>query len=252
MCIKPVSAGIALTGHVSLAHDPACKLAAGGAGSAGIFSGEENVMKRHLIAGLAAAVLAAGAWPACAANVVKEWSSVKAPPAPTLKSVTVDPKTTALLVLDMIDPICNAKRYPRCPGTVPTVKKLLTEARAAHMLVVYTGVPHVDKKAINKELAPVGNEPYVQSFLDKFLHTDLEKILKDKGIKTVIDVGVSAQGAVITTSSEAAQRGFKVILPVDGMSAQNAYPEQYTAWDLANAPVISPEITLTEADMIKF
>jgi nicotinamidase-related amidase len=210
-------------------------------------------MKRHFFAALSAAALVVTAVsPAWAGNIVKEWASVKAPPAPALKPVTVDPKTTALLVLDMIDPICNAKRYPRCPATVPTVKKLLTEARAAHMMVVYTGIPHVGKEAINKELAPVGNEPYVQSFLDKFLHTNLEKILKDKGITTVIDVGVAAQGAVITTSSEAAQRGFKVILPVDGMSAQIAYPEQYTAWDLANAPVISPKITLTQADMIKF
>jgi nicotinamidase-related amidase len=209
-------------------------------------------MKRHLIAGLAAAVLAAGASPVCAANIINEWASVKAPPPPALKSVTVDPKTTALLVLDMIDPICNAKRYPRCLGTVPVVKKLLTDARAKGMMVVYTGIPHVGKTAINKELAPVGNEPYVQSFLDKFLHTDLEKILKDKGITTLIDVGVAAQGAVITTSSEAAQRGFKVIVPVDGMSAQMPYPEQYTAWHLANAPVIAPRITLTTADMIKF
>ncbi len=36
---------------------------------------------------------------------------------------------------------------------------------------------------------------------DKFLHTDLEKILKDKGIKTVIAVGTSANGAVLYTGS---------------------------------------------------
>ena len=74
---------------------------------------------------------------------------------------------------------------------------------------------------------------------NKFIRTDLQKILKDKGITTVIDVGVAAQGAVITTSSEAAQLGFKVIVPVDAISANFAYPEQYTVWHLANAPVIA-------------
>jgi len=210
-------------------------------------------MRRYLLAALAAAIVTATAVPASAATtIIDDWAGVKAPPAPVLKEVTVDPKTTALLVLDMIKPICNEQRYPRCLNTVPAVKKLIAEARSKGMLVVYTGVPHVPNTAVLPPLAPAAHDPYVQSFLDKFLHTDLEKILKDKGIKTVINVGVTAQGAVITTSSEAAQRGFKVIVPVDGVSANLTYAEQYTMWDLANAPVISPNITLTKTDMLKF
>lgn len=210
-------------------------------------------MKRALIAALgAAAMLVAGASPSHADNVVKEWAKVTAPPAPALHAVTVNPKTTALLVLDMIKPLCNAKHYALCPGTVPTVKRLIAEAHAAHMLVVYTSIPHVPESAVVPALKPAVGDGFVQSYLDKFLHTDLQKMLRDKGIKTVIDVGVAAQGAVITTSSEAAQRGFKVILPVDGMSAGTTYPEQYTAWDLTHAPVIDAKITLTEAKMIKF
>jgi hypothetical protein len=58
---------------------------------------------RHLtlLAALAAAVFTYAA-PARAETIIDEWSSVKAPPAPTLKSVTLDPKTTALLVIDII------------------------------------------------------------------------------------------------------------------------------------------------------
>jgi len=47
----------------------------------------------------------------------------------------------------------------------------------------------------------------------------LEKILNDKGIKTVVVAGTAAQGAVLNTASQAAFRG--VIVPVDGMSAEN-------------------------------
>ena len=55
--------------------------------------------------------------------------------------------------------------------------------------------------------------------VDKFLGTDLEKILKDKGIATVIIVGTAAHGAVLYTGSGAAMRGMNVIVPVDGMSS---------------------------------
>ena len=64
-----------------------------------------------------------------------------------------------------------------------------------------------------------GDEPHVLSGPDKFRNTDLEKILKDKGITTVIVVGTAANGAVLFTASGAAFRGMNVIVPVDGMSA---------------------------------
>ena len=50
----------------------------------------------------------------------------------------------------------------------------------------------------------------------------------------------------------AALRGYKVIVPIDGMSGDDAWPEAYTAWHLANAARIAPQVTLTRMDMIKF
>lgn len=190
--------------------------------------------------------------PAQAANIVDEWASVKAEPAPTLKPVTVEPKTTALLIFDMVKQFCNPQGYAGCPSMIPTVKKLLTEARAKDVMVVYTSIPGVAKTDIDKELAPTGNEPFVQLSLDKFLNTDLEKILKDKGITTIILTGLAANGAIIVTSGEAALRGFKVIVPVDAMTAKTPYAQQFTTWQLANAPTISTKITLTTSDIIKF
>ncbi len=52
----------------------------------------------------------------------------------------------------------------------------------------------------------------VKSLADKFFKTDLEKILNDKGIKTVVVVGTAAQGAVLYTASQAAFRGMQVIV----------------------------------------
>ncbi|HMA58630.1 MAG TPA: isochorismatase family protein, partial [Pseudolabrys sp.] len=148
-------------------------------------------MKRNLIT--AAAVVAALALPAHAANIVDEWASVKAPPPPALKPVTVDSKTTALLMLDFMKQNCGVR--PRCMATLPAVKKLLGEARAAKATVIYTkfGKTTFDD-IVDKDLAPAAGEASVTSFADKFLNTDLDKILKDKGIQTVIAIGTAANG----------------------------------------------------------
>ena len=189
-----------------------------------------------------------------AASVIDNWASVKAPPAPELKPVKVDPRTTALLMLDYVKQICNAERNPHCPPRLPTVKKLLDQARANGVMVIYTGttMPNSERADIDPSVAPTDDEPFLKSVLDKFLNTDLEKILKDKGITTVIAVGQAAQGAVITTGSEAALRGFKVIVAVDGIAAQDDYYEQYTVWHLGNAPLLANRVTLTSTDLIKF
>ena len=210
-------------------------------------------MKREkwLLTFALAAAIGLGASTLHAASIIDEWANVKAPAAPPpLKTVTVDPKTTALLMLDFVNPICG--HTPRCIATIPAVKKLLDAARKSGTMVVYTGIPKLPMSEVLSDVAPTANEPYVQSFIDKFLNSDLEKILKDKGIKTVITVGVSAVGAVMNTASHAAQIGFEVIVPADGLSAPDLYFEQYAVWQLTHAPVIPPHITLTSIDMMKF
>jgi nicotinamidase-related amidase len=94
-------------------------------------------------------------------------------------------------------------------------------------------------------------DPVVTSGPDKFMGTDLEKILKEKGIRTVIVTGTAAHGAVLYTAGGAALRGMRVVLPVDGMSAENAYAEQYVAWHLTNAPRVSAQVILTKIDLLK-
>ena len=187
---------------------------------------------------------------AFAQTIVDEWSAVKVPPPPALKRVTIEMKGAALLVLDIQKQNCSPR--PRCVASVSKIQDLLTQARAKGLPVIYSLIPGSTVADVLKEVAPLGGEPAVTSGPDKFLGTDLEKILKDTGIQTVIVTGTAAHGAVIYTSSGAALRGLKVILPVDGMSADNPYPEQYTVWHLLNAPRVGPQVTLTKSDMIQF
>ena len=184
-------------------------------------------------------------------TIVDEWATVQAPKPPELKPITLDPKTTALLVLDFVKQTCNSERRPRCLDSLPKVQGLLKDARAKGVLVVYSITTAATPADIAKELTPVDGEAIVKASADKFFKTDLEKILNDKGIKTVVVVGTAAQGAVLNTASQAAFRGLKVIIPVDGMSAENTYFEQYSAYHLANAPGVGQQVTLTKIDMIK-
>ena len=92
----------------------------------------------------------------------------------------------------------------------------------------------------------------VKSSVDKFYNTDLEEILRTRGVETVIVVGTSAHGAVLHTATGAALRGLRVVVPVDGLSAGEAYAEQYTCWHLANGPGTRRQAALTRMDMIAF
>jgi nicotinamidase-related amidase len=226
----------------------------GGCWSVGARNHREEAMfcSRHLLRLAALAAVLAYAAPAPAQTIIDEWQNVKAPPAPELKAVTVDPRTTALLMLDFVPQSCSQQRRPRCLATLSKAKKLLAEARAKDMLVVYSLTPVGSIGETLPEVAPTGKEPFVQSGVDKFYKTNLEQILKDKDIKTVIVIGTGANGTVIYTASGAVLRGMKVIVPVDVVSDVNVYMEQYVAYHLMNAPIIAGNVTLTSVDMMKF
>ncbi|RWX05242.1 isochorismatase family protein [Rhizobium leguminosarum] len=216
-------------------------------------------MKTNAVAAFAGSLLIA-AFVSCVAKatIIDDWSTVKAPAAPVLKPVDVKTSDTALLLLDFNGAQnpekgpCNTKTKQRCIASLPKVEKLMKEARASGVPVVYSITGGATSGDIATALAPKEGDPVVQSGANKFINTDLEKILKDKGVKTVIVTGTASEGAVLNTAAYAALKGMNVILPVDGMSSTNPYAEQYVAWHFANAPGVSAKTTLTAIDEIKF
>jgi nicotinamidase-related amidase len=190
------------------------------------------------------------------ADVISDWSTAVAPPAPELKEVTVDPATTAVLFLDIMKAGCSAR--PRCIAAVPNMKRLHDAARAHNMVVWYSLVGSNGKATpddvIDPAIKPRAGEWYRQGGPDKFLGSTLEATLKQAGSKTVIACGNSFQGATVGTASGAAQRGYKVIVPVDCSAAEDVYNEQYATYHLVKGgPVIvTGQVTLTRAAMIKF
>jgi nicotinamidase-related amidase len=189
-----------------------------------------------------------------AQTLIEEWDQAKFPPAPVLKPAKIVPAETALLVMDFTKQTCTTERRKRCADSVPKVVKLVDEARGKGVLIIYSvAVLNSVAADILPELKPAAGEQVLPPLgPDKFINSDLEKMLKDRGIKTVVAMGTQAQTTVLHTGATAALKGFKVIVPVDGMSADNVFPEAYTAWHLATAARISANVTLTRFDMIGF
>ena len=140
--------------------------------------------------------------PASAQTIIDDWNNVKADPAPALKPVAVDPKTTALLVMDLVKQSCNDKR-PRCLATIPKVEALIAAAQAHGMTVIWTLYPGRKPEDFLADVAPPAGTPFVVTTADKFVRTDLEKMLRDKGVTTVMTVGTAAEAAVLFTASQA-------------------------------------------------
>jgi nicotinamidase-related amidase len=203
---------------------------------------------------LALGAITAGQETARAQSILEEWDSIKAPPPPTakIKPVQVDAKKTAVLSLDWNLRSCNEKGRVRCFKALPKIEKLLNDARSRNMLIVHALSSSMAPEDIAPIVGPRGDEKVVRGRGDKFSGSDLEKILKDKGIETVIIVGTSANSAVLYTAFGAVQRGFKPIVPIDGLPSETAYQEQFTIWQIANGSQLNEAAVLTSLDQIKF
>jgi nicotinamidase-related amidase len=172
--------------------------------------------------------------------------------------VTVNPATTAYLLLDLTTVVCAPQKV--CVATLPAAAALLARARAAGATIVYSETPTPGSQIL-PEVAPRPGEPIVQAHADKFFGTELDQILSSRGIRTLVVVGTAANGAVLYTTFEANLRGFTVVAPVDSISASSRYVMHYSLFQLLNEPGFSnPEntplkpgaVTLTTTRLVTF
>src|SRR5262252_9315124 len=96
------------------------------------------------------------------------------PPAPAPVAVSLDPTSTALLVLDVTTQTCSPQ--PNCLEFVPRVASLLASARAAGVYVLYS-VPS-SQPPILGEVAPAGGDTVIVGYgQDRFFATPLDELL---------------------------------------------------------------------------
>jgi nicotinamidase-related amidase len=205
-----------------------------------------NIRKSIVMLPLAFAVTSS-----MAATIIELWDQVTPPPVPKLSAAVVKAGETALLLLDIEELTCNNERRPRCVAAVPLMATFLAKARTAHMPVFYSNTGSGSRDTMLPAVKPIEGESIVKGTVDKFFGTTLDVELKAKAIKTVIVCGTSASGAALHTATAAAQRGYKIVLPVDCVPGSSLYEEQAAVWSLINGPGTARVITATTLEAIK-
>ena len=179
------------------------------------------------------------------------------PPEPV--PVVLNPSTTALLIFDIVDPICS--RQPNCTGKmVPAISALLARARNAGVTVAFgTRAPTMSKWL--PEVLPAPGDIKIESQAqDRFYNTDLDKTLKAKGITTLILAGWKVSGSVTYTSVGATLRGYTVVVPVDASLDATDYEIAIGLYQIlhqhsenaANEALKDRASTLSRTDLISF
>ena len=186
-------------------------------------------------------------------------TTLQMPAIPDPVRVSLDPKTTALLVLDYVEDICNAQ--PKCKaGMLPAMTPFMLQARKAGLVVAY-GTREQNMSKWLPEVAPApGDIKIVNTAQDRFYNTDLDKALKAKGIKTIIMVGWKVSGSVAYTSVGATVRNYSVVIPVDTTTASTDYETTLGFYqilnqgnsNLTNEPLKPNAPTLSRTDLITF
>ena len=162
-------------------------------------------------------------------------------------SVSLDPRSTALVVVDMQVDFADPKGklfVQESRPTIPIIRSLVSHARKIKVPVIFTQDWHRTDDAefliwpphavegtqgaqVIPELKPLQNDYLIHKrTYDAFFATDLDLLLRQKGIKCLIISGTVANICVLHTAGSASLRGYEVILPIDTLSALNPFDYQ--------------------------
>ena len=162
-------------------------------------------------------------------QVTSELEKGRTPRLPTFTPVTLDSKSTVLLLLDFTPTICY--RRSMCNATIPSVQALLSKARSAGVPVIYTKIPV-------RELSNRTGEPIITNDRgpDKFYGTILETWISDRQAKTIVIAGILTNGAVLYKAFAATLRGYTVVVAADATASDSEYIQTYALFQMLNQP----------------
>jgi nicotinamidase-related amidase len=161
-----------------------------------------------------------------------------------MAELQLDPKKTALVLIDLQNAIVGMNSVPHTAADVVENSKKLAEAFRVHGApVVYVRVdlndfmripvdqpPNLGDKplpaAASEIAASAGFQPgdilLTKRHWGAFAGTDLEQQLKSRGIDTVVLTGISTNAGVESTARQGTGLGFAFVLVEDACSSQNA------------------------------
>ena len=153
---------------------------------------------------------------------------------PAYVNVSLLSKRTALLVLDCTASGLSRKSFAE---SVPSLRKIIDKARKANLTTNYTFTRRLGPEIVEEIKPDIEREYLIETAgANKFYNTRLESILLSKDVTNLVLVGTAANGAVMYTAFDAMLRGFTVVVPADGISAENDKIYRFTLWQLLNAP----------------
>jgi nicotinamidase-related amidase len=163
------------------------------------------------------------------------------------RDVAMPAAITALLVVDMQNDFVSpggALVVPDAAATVPVIRDLLEGARGAGARVFFTQDSHVPGDMefpiwgehalegtwgwqIVEALAPAPGERVIRKLrYDGFFGTSLDHELRLAGVRNVVVCGTVANICVLHTAGSAALRGYRVVVPIEAISALTLFDMQ--------------------------
>ncbi|MCE4614311.1 MAG: cysteine hydrolase [Desulfurococcales archaeon] len=154
--------------------------------------------------------------------------------------VILPAKETAVIVVDMQNDFVKEGGKlvaPAAEGTVEPIRRLLKKARENGVRVIYTQDTHWEGDPefllwgehvkygswgwrIIDELKPEeGDIVLVKTRYDGFYGTPMDDILRSYGYQNIVIVGTVANICVLHTAASAGLRWYKILIPMDGISA---------------------------------
>src|SRR6476659_1025331 len=189
----------------------------------------------------------------------KPIQTLQMPAMPDPARITLNSKTTALMMLDYVEDICATQ--PKCKSQMlPALTPFMERARKAGLAVAY-GTREKNMTHWLPQIAPAaGDIKIVNTAQDRFYNTDLDKALKAKGITTLVIVGWKISGSVTYTSVAAMIRDYIVVIPVDTTAASTDYETAIGFYNvlnsgnanLTNQPLKAKSATLSRSDLVAF
>lgn len=176
-----------------------------------------------------------------ATPVPVKFETAAAPPELKMEAAVKLPKrTTAVIVVDMQNDFARGggKLFvPDTRDTVEPIKRLLTAARGAGVPVIFTQdwhrpddpefriwPPHTVEGTEGAEVlaafAPSPRDYFIKKrTYDAFYGTDLDLLLRQKGVTDVVIVGTVSNICVLHTAGKARLHGYNVTVAKDGISS---------------------------------
>jgi nicotinamidase-related amidase len=171
---------------------------------------------------------------------------VSAPEYKIFSKVFLDPRVTALVVVDMQVDFVSAKGklfVPEAPKTIQAIRGLITKARKARVPVIFTqdwhraddpefsiwpahAVESTRGAQVIPELKPTPKDYFIRKrTYDAFFATDFDLLLRQKNIRNLVISGTVSNICVLHTAGSARLRGYEIIVAADAISSLTPFDQ---------------------------